>query len=80
MTCFHDITWHTEIKEKVSLEFWEQKKLACAILGKICYVGCTINRTGKFICLRACLHDRVGLIDKPVTEGSDPLFLHILTF
>ena len=37
------------------------------IFGKICYVVCTINHAGKFICLRAWLHkhDRTGLIDKP---------------
>ena len=35
--------------------------------GKICYLACTINRAGKFICLCACLHERdhAGLIDKP---------------
>ena len=36
------------------------------ISGKISYIACAINRAGKLICLRACLHgrDRKGLIDK----------------
>ena len=37
------------------------------IFGNICYIACAINRVGKLICLRACLHERdhAGLTDKP---------------
>ena len=60
----------TKIKEHVSFEFWE-KKLACAIFGKI-YVAYAINRAGQFICLLASLHerDREGLIDKPALKSK----------
>ena len=66
----HDFTFlmtDTKIKGQVSFEPLEKKKLACAIFDKICYVACAINRAGKLICMRACLHerDRAGLIDKP---------------
>ena len=47
----------------------KKETFAFAILGKICYVTCAINRVGKLIWLRACLDNfnRVGLIDKPVS-------------
>ena len=58
----------TEIKEQVSFEWWEKKEVfAGTIFGNICFVACAINRAGKLICLRACLHerDRTVVIDKP---------------
>ena len=36
----------TKIKEHVSFESREKKKLACAIFGKICYVASAIIRAG----------------------------------
>ena len=57
----------TKLKEQVSYESWEEKKLACAIFGKIWYAACAINFVGKLICLRACLH--AGLIDEPALIG-----------
>ena len=42
------IVTDTKIKEHVSFESWEKKEtFAYAILGKICYVNCAINLTGK---------------------------------
>ena len=69
MGCFPDISLlMTDTKSKKQVSFVKKKKnFVCAIFGKICYVVCAINRAGKLICLRACLHERnhAGLIDKP---------------
>ena len=54
----HDFTFlmkDTNIKEQVSLDSWEKKKLfGCAIFSKMFYVAYAINRTGKLICLYTC--------------------------
>ena len=60
----------------------KKETLACVIFGKICYVACAINRAGKLIFLRACLHDsdHVGFIDKPAQRsvlGPLLFFLYI---
>ena len=47
----------TKIKERVSFESSGKKTFACAIFGKICYVACVINRTGRLIFRRADLHE-----------------------
>ena len=49
---------------KFPLSLVNKKLLSAQFLVKICYVACAINRTGKFICLHACLHesDHVGLV------------------
>ena len=55
------------------METWYEKKetSACAIFGKICYIACAINRAGKLICPRTCLHqrNRADLIDKLDDSG-----------
>ena len=65
-------SWNTfsydtqKLKNKSLLSLEKKETFACAIFGKS-YVAYAINRAGKLICLRACLHkrDRAGLIDKP---------------
>ena len=54
----------TKIKEHVSFESREKKKLACAIFGKICYVASAIIRAG--------LHDwsRASLVERDVSLTS----------
>ena len=44
-----------------------KETFASTIFGKICFVACTINQSGKLICLHACLPEsnRAGLTDKP---------------
>ena len=61
--------WQTQKLKNKSLLSDEGKKevFAGTIFGNICCVACAINRAGKLICLRACLHerDRTVVIDKP---------------
>ena len=65
----HDFTFlmtDTKIQGQVSFKSSEKKKPLPARFS-IKFVASTINRTGKLICLHACLHehDCMGLVDKP---------------
>ena len=73
MSCWYTFFMtDTKIKEHVPFESWEEKKLACTVFGKICYVACTTDHTGQLVCLCASLHehDCAGLIDKPAVKSK----------
>ena len=64
------------LRTSLSWDFRKKETFARATFGKIYYVASAINRAGKLICLRACLHDRdrAGLIDKPDKYITTPEF------
>ena len=63
---------HKHLRASLFWVFRKKEIFACTIFSKICYVARTINRAGKLICLRVCLHaqDQASLIEKPESYGA----------